>query len=224
MENNNNNQSAHLESILALLQKITDSQKELMQDNEIMKQKLQNYENITNIIVSSNNISTLSQDLNVIQYCQDYLELLSVYSHSFEPSQLILDAVSASHNDANLSSLVRIFGMIYFPDNRKRDWNIQLTDKKQHKFNYTTIEGETYIDYTGKNIFNMFMSNYENALCCVINSVIEETFDDVDNGKDPDSAYGMLMHTYNIRKYYSNLSRIKNSSEQFIKKLIQTYF
>ncbi len=79
-----------------------------MQDNEIMKQKLQNYENITNIIVSSNNISTLSRDLNVIEYCQDYLELLSPYNHSFDPSQLILDSVSASHNDANLSSLVRI--------------------------------------------------------------------------------------------------------------------
>ena len=214
----------HLESILKVLEKITQSQNELMRDNEQLKKKLETYENLTNVIVSNSNITFLNSSLNVIEYGQDNISLLEPYQESIDPMTFVLEAVSGTNLDSNLSALARMFGIIYLPDNRKRDWNVQLIDKKQHKFTYATSDGENHTDFSGKKIFNIFMFNYELALRNVVNSEIERTLEEVENGRDPDSAYGMLMHNHNIRKYYSNLIRIKHSSEQFIKKVIQMHF
>jgi hypothetical protein len=199
-----------LDSIMLMLHKITESQKELIRDNELLKEKLQNNANVVH-------------DLHVIEYYQDYITMLQVYSESFDPCQVILDSVSQPQMDSNISSLVRLFGMIYLPDNRKKDWNIQLLDKKQHKFSYLTTCGESITDYNGNNIFKMFMSNYEQALCRVINNEIDKTLNEIEEGKDTDSAYGLLLNKH-INKCYASLIKIKNSSENFIKKLIHTYF
>ena len=199
-----------LDSIMLMLHKITESQKELIRDNELLKEKLQNNANVVH-------------DLHVIEYYQDYITMLQVYSESFDPCQVILDSVSQPQMDSNTSSLVRLFGMIYLPDNRKKDWNIQLLDKKQHKFSYLTTCGESITDYNGNNIFKMFMSNYEQALCRVINNEIDKTLNEIEEGKDTDSAYGLLLNKH-INKCYASLIKIKNSSENFIKKLIHTYF
>ena len=199
-----------LDSIMLMLHKITESQKELIRDNELLKEKLQNNANV-------------DHDLHVIEYYQDYITMLQVYSESFDPCQVILDSVSQPQMDSNISSLVRLFGMIYLPDNRKKDWNIQLLDKKQHKFSYLTTCGESITDYNGNNIFKMFMSNYEQALCRVINNEIDKTLNEIEEGKDTDSAYGLLLNKH-INKCYASLIKIKNSSENFIKKLIHTYF
>lgn len=209
-----------LESIMLMLQKITDSQQELMRDNEELKKKLQNYENI---MVSNSSIPMVNNELHVIEYYQDYISMLEVYSDSFDPCQMILDSVSQPQMEANISSLVRLFGMIYLPDNRKRDWNIQLLDKKQHKFSYVTSCGESMLDYTGSKVFKIFISNYEQALCRVINNEIEKTLNEIEEGKDTDSAYSVLLNKH-INKCYASLIKIKNSSENFIKKLIHTYF
>lgn len=209
-----------LDSIMLMLHKITESQKELIRDNEVLKQKLQNYENI---ITSHQNNTMVVHDLHVIEYYQDYISMLQVYSESFDPCQTILDSVSQPQMDSNISSLVRLFGMIYLPDNRKKDWNIQLLDKKQHKFSYLTSCGESITDYNGNNIFKIFMSNYEQALCRVINNEIDKTLNEIEEGKDTDSAYGLLLNKH-INKCYSSLIKIKNSSENFIKKLIHMYF
>ena len=214
----------HLESILKVLEKITQSQNELMRDNEQLKKKLETYENLTNVIVSNSNITFLNSSLNVIEYGQDYISLLEPYQESIDPMTFVLEAVSGTNLDSNLSALARMFGIIYLPDNRKRDWNVQLIDKKQHKFTYATSDGENHTDFSGKKIFNIFMHNYEQALRTVINSEIENTINAVENGRDADTAYGMLMHNHNIRKYYANLIKVKHSSEQFTKKLIQMHF
>lgn len=216
--------SQHLETILSVLEKITISQNELIKDNEQLKKKLETYENLTNVIVSNSNITFLNSSLNVMEYGQDYISLLEPYKNSIDPNEFILECISGTNLDANMCALARMFGIIYLPDNRKRDWNVQLIDKKQHKFTYATSDGENHTDFSGKKIFNIFIFNYEQALRIVVNDKIETTLQEVEEGRDPDSAYGMLLHNHNIRKYYANLIRIKNSSEQFVKKLIQMHF
>jgi|UniRef100_A0A6C0J3T4 hypothetical protein len=217
----------HLETILNVLQKITESQQDLKKDNELLKKKLDEYENINNYITKTTTYVSLNDEICTLDYCQDYIKMLSSVTEVYSTNivTFITECVSSNSVDTNISSLVRLFGIIYLPENRSKDWNVQLSDRRKHMFSYADKDGNNMVDYSGKGIFNIFISNYEIALRGVINLEIEDTISSIENGEtDADEAYSMLMRTHNMRKYYSNLIKVKQSSETFIKKLIRMYF